>query len=100
MEALRRVDLLSSAAHTALSEAYDFLRTVESRLRIVYNRSGVDLPDESGELVRLARRLNYDESESATAVAAFRAEAARHADGTRALFQRVVGQPAGETTLA
>ena len=83
-------------AHADLVEAYDFLRTVESRLRIVHNRSGVDLPDDPDELARLARRLNYDEADPAAAVAAFRADAARHADRAAQIFHQVVGQAAGE----
>jgi glutamate-ammonia-ligase adenylyltransferase len=59
----------------------------------------VDLPDETGELVRLARRLSYDEADSEATIAAFRADAARHAERTRALFQQVVGRPAGEAVL-
>jgi glutamate-ammonia-ligase adenylyltransferase len=100
LDALRRVDLLSKAAHAELVAAYDFLRTVESRLRIVYNRSGVDLPDATEELVRLARRLGYEETDPAAAITAFRAEAARHAESTRMLFQQVVGQAAGEAVLS
>jgi glutamate-ammonia-ligase adenylyltransferase len=96
LDALCRRDLLTAAAHSDLVTAYDFLRTVESRLRIVHNRSGVDLPDDAGELVRLARRLSYEANDPAAATARFRAEAARHAERTRALFQQVVGQLAEE----
>jgi glutamate-ammonia-ligase adenylyltransferase len=96
LDALRRVGLLDHEAHSDLVEAYGFLRTVESRLRIVHNRSGVDLPDDPGELDRLARRLNYDKPDPAATIAAFRADAARHADRARALFQQHVGRPAGE----
>ena len=96
LDALRRVHLLDREAHADLVEAYGFLRTVESRLRIVHNRSGVDLPDDNGELVRLARRLNYEESDPTATIAAFRADAARHAARTRTLFHQIVGRPAGE----
>jgi glutamate-ammonia-ligase adenylyltransferase len=99
LDALRRWDLVSAAAHADLAAAYDFLRTVESRLRIVHNRSGVDLPDDAGELVRLARRLSYEANDPAAATARFRAEAARHAERTRALFQQVVGQFAEEEII-
>ncbi len=40
LDALRRVRLLDAEVHADLRDAYDFLRTVESRLRIVHNRSG------------------------------------------------------------
>ena len=96
LDALRRVNLIDVGSHADLVEAYSFLRTIESRLRIMHNRGGVDLPDDPGELVRLARRLNYEKSDPASTIAAFRADAARHADRTRALFQQIVGEPAGE----
>jgi glutamate-ammonia-ligase adenylyltransferase len=96
LDALRRTGLLGSEAYTELREAYDFWRTVESRLRIVHNRAGGDLPDNPDEHARLARRLNYQPSDPASSASAFRADAARHATRCRALFHQVVGQPAGE----
>ena len=39
LDALRRAGLLSPEAHADLRDAYDFLRTVEGRLRLVHNRS-------------------------------------------------------------
>jgi glutamate-ammonia-ligase adenylyltransferase len=99
LDSLGRAGLLSTEAHAGLVAAYDFLRTVESRLRIVQNRRGVNLPEDAGDLVRLARRMSYEASDPAAASAAFRAEADRHAESTRALFQQVVGKPAGEAWL-
>jgi glutamate-ammonia-ligase adenylyltransferase len=96
LDALRRVGLLAPNAHAALREAYDFWRTVESRLRLVHNRGGVDLPDDPDELARLARRLGYSQADPAPCVDAFRADAARHAARCRALFQQLVAAPAGE----
>jgi glutamate-ammonia-ligase adenylyltransferase len=96
LDALRRAGLISAEAHIDLREAYDFLRTVESRLRIVHNRSARDLPDSQEELARLARRLNYDEPHSADSALAFMADAASHAVRTRALFQEIVATAAGE----
>lgn len=95
LDALRRVELLDVAAYSDLREAYDFLRTVESRLRIVHNRSGAELPDDPGELARLARRLHYDAAEPHTCVEVFRENATRHAARTRSLFEEIVAKPAG-----
>jgi [glutamine synthetase] adenylyltransferase / [glutamine synthetase]-adenylyl-L-tyrosine phosphorylase len=97
LDALRRADLLDPEAHADLVEAYGFLRTVESRLRILHNRSGVDLPEDSGDLARLARRLNYEKSDPGITVAAFRADALRHTESTRSLYEQIVCRPAGET---
>lgn len=101
LEALRRGGLITTEAHADLREAYDFWRTVESRLRIVHNRTGTDMPEELEELGRLARRLNYDEKDgSYPGSDAFRADAARLAHRTRALFQQVVGVAAGASAGA
>jgi glutamate-ammonia-ligase adenylyltransferase len=97
LDALSRAGLIDAAIHADLAAGYGFLRTIESRLRIVHNRGGVGLPDDPRELDRLARRLNYQEADPAATIAAFRADAARHAARTRALFQQVVGRAAGET---
>jgi glutamate-ammonia-ligase adenylyltransferase len=96
LDALRRAGLIDSATHAALRDAYDFWRTVESRLRIVHNRSGVDLPDNPQELARLARRLSYDDGDAAVLARSFRSDARQHAARCRALFEQVVGRAAGE----
>jgi [glutamine synthetase] adenylyltransferase / [glutamine synthetase]-adenylyl-L-tyrosine phosphorylase len=92
LDALLAARLLAPDAHRDLKEAYDFVRTVEGRLRIVHNRAVVDWPGRLDEMTRLARRLNYDPPEPPEAVAAFRADAARLASRTRALFEEYVGR--------
>ena len=92
LDALLEAGHLSLEAHHDLREAYDFVRTVEGRLRIVHNRAVVDWPGRPDEMARLARRLNYDPPASPDAVAAFQADAARHARRTRALFEQYVGK--------
>lgn len=92
LDILHHFDLINAQAHAELRDAYEFLRTVEARLRIVHNRSATDLPDSREEIARLARRLNYDESDPGASADAFRADAVRHAAKTRALFQQVVGE--------
>lgn len=42
-----------------MREGYTLLRMVESRLRIVYNQVRNDLPNDSGELDKLAQRCGY-----------------------------------------
>lgn len=95
---LRRAGLLDRRAVAELRAAYDFYRTAESRLRIVHNRSGVELSDDPEALARLAHRFHSEpQDRSATAnIDAFRADAARHASRVRAWFQQIVGGPAGE----
>jgi len=95
LDALRHAGLIAADVHADLTEAYDFWRTVESRLRIVHNRSGADLPENPEELARLARRMNYGEPDPRASADAFRADSARHAARTRSLFLGVVGRAAG-----
>ena len=92
LDALLEAGHLAPDAHRDLREAYDFVRTVEGRLRIVHNRAVVDWPGRPDEMARLARRLNYDPPAPPDAVAAFQADAARLASRTRALFEEYVGR--------
>jgi [glutamine synthetase] adenylyltransferase / [glutamine synthetase]-adenylyl-L-tyrosine phosphorylase len=94
LDSLRHAGLIAPEVHNDLREAYDFWRTVESRLRIVHNRTGVDLPDDPDELARLARRLNYDQPAPRAAADAFRRDAARLTSRVRSLFEQIVGQAA------
>ena len=96
LDALLAAGHIDPEAHRDLREAYDFVRTVEGRLRIVHNRAAVDWPDSPEDLARLARRLNYDPQDLPDAVAAFRADASRFTTRTRALFEKYVGSPAGQ----
>ena len=91
LEALRDSSLLDSEAYQDLIDAYEFWRTVESRLRMIHNRGGADLPENTDELVRLARRLNYYDPNPIECAEAFRADADRHTHRTRSLFEKIVG---------
>lgn len=97
LDALKRAGLIAPEAHADLRAAYSFLRTVESRLRLVHNRGGVELPERPDELARLARRLGYKETDPRACAEAFRQEAASHATHTRTLFQQIVVERANES---
>jgi len=73
----------------ALRSSYDFLREVESRLRIVHNRSLDELPPTPEGLQMLARRLGFEPGPE-DAGGRFLAELERHTTQTRDLFLRVV----------
>ena len=79
-----RRGLISEAEANNLPRAYDFLLRVQSRLRIVHNRTLDELPDAPEEIDKLARRLGYDTGER------FLAELERHRGQTRELFLRLV----------
>ena len=54
LDALQRAAILPAAVHADLREAYDFLRTVEGRLRLTHNRAIAEMPDNPAELLGLA----------------------------------------------
>ena len=76
----------------SLREAYDFLRLVESRLRIVHNRSSDELPQSAEDLEKLARRLEFEPHDGISAGARLVAELERHTSRTRELFEQIVAR--------
>jgi glutamate-ammonia-ligase adenylyltransferase len=96
LDALRRHAIISPENHAELQDAYDFLRSVEGRLRLIHNRNVGEMPGSQSELEGLARRLDYDADGPAQSVAAFLADAQRVTCRTRALFDQVVGVAAGQ----
>jgi glutamate-ammonia-ligase adenylyltransferase len=84
LAALRKCGLLSEEELTALAAAYDFLLRVQSRLRIVHNRTIDELPEASEEIDKLARRLGYETGER------FFTELEQHRTRTRELFLRLI----------
>jgi glutamate-ammonia-ligase adenylyltransferase len=89
LRALRDRKLLSAEEYDALRASYDFLREVESRLRIVHNRSLDELPQTPAGLETLARRLGFEPGRQ-DAGRCFLAELERHTTLTRDIFLRVV----------
>jgi glutamate-ammonia-ligase adenylyltransferase len=85
--ALRDQGLLAEEEYEELRSSYDFLRLVESRLRIFHNRALDELPNSSDALEKLARRLGW---EAAPAGSRFLAELERHRQQNRELFLRLV----------
>jgi glutamate-ammonia-ligase adenylyltransferase len=88
LEELHRVGLLDAADYRTLRGGYDFLLRVQSRLRIVHNRSLDEVPESQDELAKLARRLGFEGGDPTSAAAAFLAELERHTTRLRELFLR------------
>ncbi len=63
LEALGAATLLAPADLDILRSGYSFLRSVEARLRIVTDRPLTEVPENSDDLAKLARRLGFDSSE-------------------------------------
>jgi glutamate-ammonia-ligase adenylyltransferase len=90
LAALREAGLLSEEEQAGLRGGYDFLLRVQSRLRIVHNRSLDAVPEEPAEVEKLARRLGFDSG------GRFLAELERHTARTRELFLRLMARERGE----
>jgi glutamate-ammonia-ligase adenylyltransferase len=92
LEALRGTGLLSEGESGVLWSGYNFLRTVESRLRIVHNHSLDELPGNLDDLEKLARRLGYEPGPGAAAARRFLEELEQHTAQTRELFLHLIAR--------
>jgi glutamate-ammonia-ligase adenylyltransferase len=92
LDALRSTGHLSDADHRIMRASYDLLRLVESRLRIVHNRSLDELPEGKEDLEKLARRMGCEPFFGATASDRFLSELERNARETREVFERLVSK--------
>jgi glutamate-ammonia-ligase adenylyltransferase len=90
LDALRDSRLVSEADHALLRSSYDFLRLVESRLRIVHNRSLDELPERPEDLEKLARRLGCETGPGISAGSRFLEELEAKTTQTRELFLKLV----------
>jgi glutamate-ammonia-ligase adenylyltransferase len=90
LEALAGLGLLSQPEYAALCAGYDFLLRVQSRLRIVHNRTLNEVPGSPAEVEKLARRLGLDAGTAPSAGVRFLAELERHTAQVRELFLRLM----------
>jgi glutamate-ammonia-ligase adenylyltransferase len=87
LAALLDEELLAPEDHGPLRRGYRFLRRLESRLRIVRDRSVDRLPESGEELLRLARRMGYSGPRAGEELLA---DYQRTAGEVRAAFLRVL----------
>jgi glutamate-ammonia-ligase adenylyltransferase len=85
--ALAAERLLSAADAERLAQGYAFLRALENRLRLERDQPVEALEADAEALLPLARRLGYRGSD-VEAVAALRADHARHRDAIRDVYDR------------
>ncbi len=86
LDALCYTGQLADEEHAILHKGYDFMRLVESRLRIVHNRSLDELPERPEDLEKLARRLGCEPGLGTSAGQCFLEVLDRHTTRTRDLF--------------
>lgn len=85
LDALKRLlnaHVIQPEDHRTISEAYEFLRTVEHRLQLLYEHQTHTLPAEPGERARFAKRMGYQEPDE------FEMVLWKHREGVRAFCER------------
>ncbi|WP_315853126.1 bifunctional [glutamate--ammonia ligase]-adenylyl-L-tyrosine phosphorylase/[glutamate--ammonia-ligase] adenylyltransferase [Paludisphaera rhizosphaerae] len=90
LDALAAVGALTPTLHDELRDIYNFLFSVDARLRLIHDRAGAELPEDPEDLTRLARRLKYDEPDPTDAVSTFLLDSARYTTRARAIFQQII----------
>jgi glutamate-ammonia-ligase adenylyltransferase len=95
LAAARDTGLLHADEYALLHTGYEFLRRVQSRLRIAHNRALDELPAAVEEREKLARRLGYEGRPGATAEQQFRTELEAHLQRIRQQFRAVFAREGG-----
>ncbi|MBI2809059.1 MAG: bifunctional [glutamate--ammonia ligase]-adenylyl-L-tyrosine phosphorylase/[glutamate--ammonia-ligase] adenylyltransferase [Planctomycetes bacterium] len=95
LDALKDAGLISAEEHATLRACLDFLRTVESRLRIYHNRSLDELPASADDLEKLARRMGCEPTEEQSAGQIFLQVLELHTSQTRRLFNELLEREKG-----
>ncbi len=90
LDALHADKLLADDAYATLRSCYDFMRTVEGRLRIFHNRSLDELPDTAEDLEKLAKRLGCEPTNELSAGQVFLQKLEWHTTQTRRLFSELL----------
>ena len=90
IDMLHKIGVLTKSQRDGLSEAYQFLRTVENALRIVHDRALDALPTNRLELTQLARRLGYTDTENTSTAEAFLQDYGKWTETTRSLFNQIL----------
>jgi len=96
LDALYAEKRITLAEHDTLRSCYDFMRTVESRLRIYHNRSLDELPEAPEDLEKLAKRMGCEAIGEQTAGQVFLQVLERHTSQTRQLFNELLQRERAE----
>jgi [glutamine synthetase] adenylyltransferase / [glutamine synthetase]-adenylyl-L-tyrosine phosphorylase len=92
LDALREAKLLTDQEYLTLTTGYRFLLQVQSRLRIVHNRSLDEVPQGADEVEKLARRLGYEVPVEGSAGEVFLADLDHHTRHIRETFLRLLAR--------
>lgn len=91
LRSLKKAGLLEEDQYRILMRAYEFLRQLESRMRIVSNQVASDLSRAPAQLHQLARRMGYtDEAAPDGAAGQLLADYELMSAGVREVFERIL----------
>ena len=83
---------IAEADGAALLHAYEFLRRIENRVRVVHGLGAHRLPTAPGAVRKLALRAGFADSAEGPAELQFQSEFARHTHDARAIFEKILQQ--------
>ena len=90
LEALCKEGLLKKDKYSVLKKSYIFLRTLESRLRIVHNMPSPLLPKSPEKLISLAKRMGYKDTKRVTGSKRLLKEFESMREKVRGIFDEIV----------
>ena len=99
IELLYQHEMLNQTDWEALGEAYRFLRTVEHRIQMKSDLQRYALPSKESELIKLAKRIGYQNSGTGSALEAFQTDYARHTGTVRHIFEKVLAAPISDREI-
>ena len=99
IELLYQHEMLNQTDRDALGEAYRFLRTVEHRIQMKSDLQRYSLPSKESELIKLAKRIGYQNSGTGSALEAFQTDYARHTGTVRQIFEKVLAAPISDREI-
>lgn len=89
LHGIHNAHLIEEGHYKSLVSAYEFLRRVESRIRIVHDITQDKLPESSEALDKLAKRLGYSPDESPPPAERLLADKETHTTLTRRIFREI-----------
>ena len=99
IELLYQHGVLNQADREALADAYRFLRTVEHRIQMKSDLQRYSLPSKESELIKLAKRIGYQNSGTGSALEAFQTDYARYTGTVRHIFEKVLAAPISDREI-
>ncbi len=96
IDLLHRHGVLDQMDRDILADAYRFLRTVEHRIQMQADLQRYSLPSKKSEMMKLAKRIGYRDSEASSTLEAFEMDYTLHTNAVRSIFGKVLATPLSE----